>query len=246
MSPRLRALIERLRARAGVSASAGAVALAVTGGAVAFAPAAAAAPATPSAAAVTATPARTAVAGVSSSGTIWLGMQAVTVTFRVASKYSGVPRACVHNAGPHAIAVVALNVNGMTDSGRVLRPGSSQCLHRGWVKVAGSTATARFGVVDQVDGIPGAATLRVGGGYEPVRATTIVAAVQLAAGQLAADGDYGPLTNARLNYITAHWRAMPGTLARVQRALGVAADGIYGPQTQGALEQLRNSAYGRY
>lgn len=246
MSPRLRALIERLRARAGVTATAGAVALAVAGGTVAFAPAASAAPATPAVVAVVGAPARAAVAGVSSSGTIWLGMQAVTVTLRVASKYSGVPHACVSNAGPHAVAVVTLAVNGVSDRGRVLPAGGVQCLSRTWVKVAGAVATARFGVVDQANGIPGSKTLRVGGGYEPVRPTTIVAGVQLAAGQLAADGDYGPLTDARLNYIATHWRGMTGTLARVQRALGVAADGVYGPQTQGALEQLRNAAFGRY
>lgn len=244
MSPRLRALIERLRARAGVTATAGAVALTLAGGAVALAPAASAAPATPAAVAVTAARASAAVTGVSSSGTIWLGMQAVTVTLRVASKYSGTPRACVHNSGPHAIKVAVLQVNGVTDEGRLLRAGGSQCLHRGWVTVAGATATARFGVTDQVNGVPGSATLRVGGGYAPVRPTSIVAAVQLAAGRLAADGDLGPLTRARVDSVLNHGPA--STVARVQRALGVGADGITGPVTRDAWMQLVNAAYGRY
>lgn len=185
-------------------------------------------------------------ARVSGSTTMWLGMQAVTVSFRVNSHYAGTPHACIHNNGPDAIKVVTLKVNRMSDRGKYLRVGRSQCLTRGWVTVNGQTAVARFGATDQKTGAPGTATLRLGGGLAPVRATSTVASVQAAAGGLAVDGDYGPLTDARLRYIVAHWRSMPGTVARVQRALGVAADGVVGPQTRDALMLLRNATYGRY
>jgi hypothetical protein len=184
--------------------------------------------------------------GMSASGNIQLGMQYVSVSFRVGSKYAGTPHATIYNNGPHAVRVVTLSVNGMSDAGRYLRPGQSQTLARGWVTVAGATATARYAVVDQANGIPGRATLHLGGGFAPVRPTSIVANVQAAAGGLAADGDYGPLTNARLKYIRANWRALPGTVARVQAAYGVGADGIWGPRTEGAYELLRNSALNRY
>jgi hypothetical protein len=173
-------------------------------------------------------------------------MQYVTVSFRVASKYAGTPRARIYNNGPHAIRVVTLKVNGMSDRGRYLRPGQYQTLARGWVNVAGETAVATFAVVDQANGIPGRATLRLGGGLAPVRPTGLVAAVQAAAGGLAADGDYGPLTSARLQYIRAHCWALPGTVARLQGAYGITADGIWGGQTEDAYERLRNAALGKY
>jgi hypothetical protein len=198
------------------------------------------------AAAVPASYALPASPGLTRTTNIQLGMQYVTVSFRVASKYAGTPRARIYNNGPHAIRVVTLKVNGMSDRGRYLRPGQYQTLARGWVNVAGETAVATFAVVDQANGIPGRATLRLGGGLAPVRPTGLVAAVQAAAGGLAADGDYGPLTSARLQYIRAHCWALPGTVARLQGAYGITADGIWGGQTEDAYERLRNAALGKY
>jgi hypothetical protein len=250
MSPRLRALIDRLRARAGVrGAAAGAVALAVAAaGATIAAPAASAATtSTPALAAPVAAPAALVSSprsGVSSSGTIWLGMQAVSVSLHVPSAYSGRPHACITNNGPHAVKVVVLKVNGMSDRGRLLKAGASQCLDRGWVSVNGRTVTARFGVVDQANGVPGAKTLKVGGGYERVLHTGNVAAVQAAAGGLVVDGDLGPLTRARVDHVLSHGPS--SRIARVQGALGVAADGVAGPVTREAWTQLVNSSFGRY
>lgn len=238
MSPRLRAL-------AGVrGAATGAVALAVAAaGATIAAPVASAATTTAPAVAPTAL-ASSPRSGVSSTGTIWVGMQAVTVSLRVPSAYSGRPRACVTNNGPHAVKVAVLEVNGMSDRGRLLKVGKAQCLDRGWVNVNGHTVTARFGVVDQTNGVPGSKTLRVGGGYERVLHTGTVAAVQEAAGGLAVDGDLGPLTRARVDYVLSHGPS--SRVARVQGALGVTADGVAGPVTRDAWLQLVNSSFGRY
>lgn len=178
--------------------------------------------------------------------TIWLGAQPVTVAFWVNSTYAGTPHARIHNNGPHPIRVAVLSVNGMSDAGRYLSPGHSQTLARGWVTVAGHTNTARYGVVDQATGRYGTTTLTLGGGYAPVLHTSMVANVQAAAGGLAADGGYGPLTDARLRYIRSHWQALPWTVASVQRAYGVSGDGIWGGQTENAYQQLRASMFGRY
>jgi hypothetical protein len=245
MTPRLRQLIERLRARAGVrGAATGAVALAVAAAGASIAAPAASAATTSTPTAAPAALASSPRSGVSSTGTIWLGMQAVTVSLHVPSAYSGRPRACITNNGPHAVRVVVLKVNGMSDRGRRLKAGTSQCLDRGWVSVNGRTVTAWFGVVDQANGVPGSKTLKVGGGFERVLHTGNVAAVQAAAGGLAVDGDLGPLTRARVDYVLSHGPS--SRIARVQGALGVTADGVAGPVTREAWLQLVNSSFGRY
>lgn len=181
-------------------------------------------------------------------GTLWVGPQAVTVSVAVTSSYAGMPRACVRNNGPDPIRVVTLKVTDATHTltarGRTLKAGQTQCLTRGRIRVAGAYVTAA--AVDQRTGGHGRAELLVRNRLEPVRPVSLVARVQAAAGHLAADGDYGPLTSARLKHIRANWRSMPATVARVQRAYGVTPDGIWGARTEDAYELLRNAAYGRY
>jgi hypothetical protein len=227
--------------------------------AVAAVAAAALTPAGSASAAPAAAPATVAAAASSSgSGTLWLGMQAVTVT-ATAPRGTGTPRACVVNNGPHAIATTSLAVHDRTHTitarGRIVRAGADQCIT--WGRIVTDGAWVSVGAVDQRNGIPGNTMVlfRATAPHrrqapprhlEPVTPYYITAAVQRAAGGLAVDGDYGPLTDGRLRFIRAHARSMPATVARVQSALGVAADGVWGPRTDDAFMLLHNAAFGRY
>jgi hypothetical protein len=226
--------------------------------AVAAVAAAALVPAGSASAAPAAAPATLAAAASTGSGTLWLGMQAVTVT-ATAPRGTGTPRACVVNNGPHAIATTSLAVHDRTHTitakGRYLRAGTRQCITWGTIRTDG--AWVSVGAVDQRNGIPGntMVVFRATAPHrrqapprhlEPVTPYYITAAVQRAAGGLAVDGDYGPLTDGRLRFIRAHARSMPATVARVQSAFGVAADGVWGPRTDDAFMLLHNAAFGRY
>lgn len=201
------------------------------------------------------------------SGTLWVGMQALPVTVGVSGSRSGVPHPCVHNLGPDPVDIADYSITDARHTisvrDHLLGKGDTYCWAKGHV-----TLPARLYVmgVDQNNGQGGKLNLtirRVGSApapaprhhkakprttrhLQPVTPNLIVAQVQSAAGGLAVDGDYGPLTDARLSYIAAHGRSMPATVARVQRALGISADGVVGPVTRDKLMQLHNAAYGRY
>lgn len=187
--------------------------------------------------------------GSGNTGTVWLPPgQAVTMRVTVSGTYEGVPRACIHNPGPIDVRTAYNRIR--SDRGtqsrpaHVIWPGQTYCWTGRWVNVDG--ATWSVGLVNQATAAHNATTIRLTSGYLPVRATGMVSRVQAAAGGLAADGDWGPLTDARLAYIHSHARIMPGTVARVQAALGVTADGVWGNHTQDAFMLLRNASYGRY
>lgn len=185
------------------------------------------------------------------SGTLWLGPQAVTVSFTASNSGAGMPRACATNNGPHTIRIVRLAVTDPThtisDRGRTLRRGGRQCLSRDWIRVDG--AYASFAAVDQRTGANGATDLPLSSVLEPVRPVAITAAVQAAVG-VTPDGDWGPITEAAVNRVRAaahgHYGVLTATVEALQRAFGVGVDGSWGPNTDDGWLQARNAALGRY
>jgi hypothetical protein len=186
------------------------------------------------------------MAGSGNSGTAWVPPgQAITANVSVSGTYEGIPHVCIHNPGPDAVRTAFNQIrsdHGTQSLGnRYIRAGGTSCQSGRWINVDG--ARYSLGVVDQRNGGRGSVSFSVSSGLLKVRPTGMVSAVQAAAGGLVADGDWGWLTEHRLQYIRTYWRLMPRTVARVQFALGVGADSVWGNNTEDAFWRLRNASY---
>jgi hypothetical protein len=206
------------------------------------------------------------------SGTMWVGPQAVSVSVSVSGPTSGVPHPCVINNGPDAIAVVNYSITDarhtLSVHDRVLARGGNYCWAKGNVKLP---ARLYVTAVDQNNGAYGKLTLTIKAAHKApvhkappkrhkaaphhraapphhraVAITVRTAAVQRAIG-VPADGIWGPVTQAAIDRMQArtymHYGVDKPAVRRLQLVLGVPVDGLWGPWTNSALFVAKLNAH---